>query len=130
VDPSYCASTSGESFTNLSSLEETPHKSLLWPSETLPRLHATRSCNLEDDMKVFSPLVEVQHITPSLDKLWNDREGSKYDQFGGKKASSIFPNPKFSISEGVDLNATFDWKLSSVTKQVFCVSLCYVVSKK
>lgn len=117
VDPSYCASTGGESFTNLSSLEETPHKSSLWPGETLPRLHATRSCNLEDDMKVFSPLVEVQHITPSLDKLWNDREGSKYDQFGGKKASSMFPNPKFSISEGVDLNPTFDWKLSSVTKQ-------------
>ncbi|XP_057484234.1 LOW QUALITY PROTEIN: protein NEDD1-like [Actinidia eriantha] len=73
--------------------EETPLRSNLWTGGSLARLHAPRSYNFKDDMDVFSPLVEVQPITPSLDKLWNEQEG------------------------GSDLHPIFDWKSSSTSIQ-------------
>ena len=102
--------------------DETPLKSNLWTGGSLARLHAPRSYNFKDDMEVFSPLVEVQPITPSLDKLWNEREGAKKDLLVDKKPNMLFPssNRRFPLSEegGSDLHPIFDWKSSSTSIQV------------
>jgi protein NEDD1 len=102
--------------------EETPQRSHLWTGGTLSRLHAPRSSyNFKDDMEVFSPLVDVQPITPSLDKLWDDHEGKKDHLLVDKKPSSLlFPSSsrRFPIPDdsGND-HPIFDWKSSSTSKQ-------------
>ncbi|XP_028059672.1 uncharacterized protein LOC114263355 isoform X6 [Camellia sinensis] len=73
-------------------------------------------------MKVFSPLVEVQPITPSLDKLWDQHEGAKKDHLRvDKKPSLLFPssNRRFPLSKegGGSDHPIFDWKPSSTSKQ-------------
>lgn len=106
------------------SAEETPQRSHLWPSGALARLHAPRSSyNFKDDMEVFSPLVEVQPITPSLDKLWDDNDGVKKDHLAiDKKPSSLlFPSSsrRFSYAEdGANDHPIFDWKTGSTSRQV------------
>ncbi|KAL5733144.1 hypothetical protein ACOSP7_032485 [Xanthoceras sorbifolium] len=110
---------------NLSSAEESPQRNHLWPggSSTLSRLHAPRSSyNFKDDMEVFSPLVEVQPITPSLDKLWDDHEGTKKDHLhiDKKPSSLLFPSSsrRFPYAEdGANDHPIFDWKSSSTSKQ-------------
>ncbi|KAJ8528449.1 hypothetical protein K7X08_022141 [Anisodus acutangulus] len=95
--------------------EETPIRSSLWKGGSLARLHAPR--NFKDDMEVFSPLVEVQPITPSLDKLWDDQEGFKKDF--DKKSSLLFPSLRFPlpVEGGNENRPIFDWKSSSLPKQ-------------
>ncbi|KAL8159878.1 hypothetical protein V2J09_001415 [Rumex salicifolius] len=89
---------------SLPTLEETtPQRNSLWPGGTLTRLHPTRTYNFKDDMEVFSPLVEVQPITPSLDKLWSENDGLKRQQVLDKKPSFLSP--------------LYDWKSGSTSKQ-------------
>ncbi|KDP44868.1 hypothetical protein JCGZ_01368 [Jatropha curcas] len=123
IEASSLTSTSNASASitpNLSLAEETPNRSHLWPSGTLARLHAPRSSyNFKDDMDVFSPLVDVQPITPSLDKLWDDHEGLKKDTVD-KKPSSLFPSSsrRFPFAEdGTTDHPIFDWKTSSTPRQ-------------
>ncbi|XP_010318071.1 protein NEDD1 isoform X3 [Solanum lycopersicum] len=100
----------------LSPSEETPIRSSLWKGGSLARLHAPR--NFKDDMEVFSPLVEVQPITPSLDKLWDDQEGFKKDF--DKKSSLLFPSSlrfPLPVEGGNENRPIFDWKSSSLPKQ-------------
>ncbi|CAK9143918.1 unnamed protein product [Ilex paraguariensis] len=102
---------------NLSTAEVTPIQSSIWTGGTLTRLHAPRS--YKDDMEVFSPLVEVQPITPSLDKLWDDQGGARKDH--DKKSSLLFPSSRrFPLSdEGAnDSNPIFDWKSTSTSRQL------------
>lgn len=105
--------------------DETPQRSQLWPTGTLSRLHAPRSTyNFKDDMEVFSPLVDVQPITPSLDKLWDGHNGANKKDFASldKKTSSLlFPSSsrRFPFSDdGANNHPIFDWKSSSTSKQV------------
>ncbi|KAK7816405.1 protein nedd1 [Quercus suber] len=107
-----------------STIEETPHRSHLRAGGTLARLQAPRSSyNFKDDMEVFSPLVDVQPITPSLDKLWDDHEGTKKDHLlvDKRPPSLLFPSStrRFPIADdsGND-HPIFDWKSSSTSKQV------------
>ncbi|CAN4105382.1 unnamed protein product [Withania somnifera] len=96
--------------------EETPIRSSLWKGGSLARLHAPH--NFKDDMEVFSPLVEVQPITPSLDKLWDDQEGFKKDF--DKKSSLLFPSSlrfPLPVESGNEDRPIFDWKSSSLPKQ-------------
>ncbi|EOY17995.1 Transducin/WD40 repeat-like superfamily protein isoform 2 [Theobroma cacao] len=107
---------------NLSSSEETPHRSHLWPGGALTRLHAPRSTyNFKDDMEVFSPLVDVQPITPSLDKLWDDHEGAKKEHLltDKKPSSLLFPSSRrFAFADdGASDHPIFDWKSSSMSRQ-------------
>ncbi|XP_009797656.1 protein NEDD1 [Nicotiana sylvestris] len=106
-------STSGT--LGLSPSEETPIRSSLWKGGSLTRLHAPR--NFKDDMEVFSPLNEVQPITPSLDKFWDDQEGFKKDL--DKRSSLLFPSLRFPlpVEGGNDNRPIFDWKSSSLPKQ-------------
>lgn len=114
AESSSFTATVGEPLTDLSSGETPRRNSLFTGGKILPRLHATRTYNFKDDMDVFSPIVDVQPITPSLDKLWNEPDESKKDQ----TISSLFPIRKFSHSEGVnDVHPIFDWKPSTVPKQ-------------
>ena len=108
-----------------STAEETPHRSHLRAGGTLARLQAPRSSyNFKDDMEVFSPLVDVQPITPSLDKLWDDNEGIKKDHLlvDKRPPSLLFPSStrRFPIADdsGND-HPIFDWKSSSTSKQVW-----------
>ncbi|XP_054798289.1 protein NEDD1 [Prosopis cineraria] len=114
------SSSSGlaSSILNVSSGEETPHRNHLWPGGNLSRLNAPRSSyNFKDEMEVFSPLVDVQPITPSL---W-DENGAKKDMFVDRKPSSLlfpsssrrFPNTE----EGSIDHPIFDWKSGSISKQ-------------
>ncbi|PSS33349.1 hypothetical protein CEY00_Acc03737 [Actinidia chinensis var. chinensis] len=121
---SILAASSGFISSSLNSFmtEETPLRSNLWTGGSLARLHAPRSYNFKDDMEVFSPLVEVQPITPSLDKLWNEREGAKKYLLVDKKPNMLFPssNRRFPLSEegSSDLHPIFDWKSSSTSIQL------------
>ncbi|XP_044508869.1 protein NEDD1-like [Mangifera indica] len=108
---------------NFSSTEETPQRSHLRPGGPLARLHAPRgSYNFKDDMEVFSPLVDVQPITPSLDKMWDNHEGAKKDHppVDKKTSSLLFPSSsrRFPFAEdGANDHPIFDWKSSSTSKQ-------------
>ncbi|XP_015876593.3 protein NEDD1 [Ziziphus jujuba] len=119
--------TTGSGFTSstlhVSAAEETPHRSHLWPGGTLSRLHAPRgSYNFKDEMEVFSPLVDVQPITPSLDKIWDDPDRSKKEHLliDKKPSSLLFPSSgrrfPFAEDSGSD-HPIFDWKPSSTSKQ-------------
>ncbi|XP_011036044.1 PREDICTED: uncharacterized protein LOC105133578 isoform X2 [Populus euphratica] len=107
---------------NLSLAEETPHRSHLWPG-TLTRLNPPRSSyNFKDEMEVFSPLVDVQPITPSLDKFWTDHEGLKKDNLpvDKKPSSLLYPSSsrRFPFAEdGTNDHPIFDWKSSSTSRQ-------------
>ncbi|KAH8497000.1 hypothetical protein H0E87_019642 [Populus deltoides] len=107
--------------TSVSGSEETPHRSHLWPG-TLMKLNPRSSYNFKDEMEVFSPLVDVQPITPSLDKFWDDQEGLKKDNLSvDKKPSSLlFPSSsrRFPFQEdGTNDHPIFDWKSSSTSWQ-------------
>ncbi|CAJ1970942.1 unnamed protein product [Sphenostylis stenocarpa] len=112
--------TSGSGFPNILSAptaEETPQRNHLWPGGTLSRLHAPRgSYNLKDDMEVFSPLVDVQPLTPSL---W-DENGIKKDNLFSDRKPMLFPSSsrRFSSSEeGISDHPISDWKSGSSSKQ-------------
>ncbi|KAL3820303.1 hypothetical protein ACJIZ3_006208 [Penstemon smallii] len=94
-------SGSASSSYSLTSSEVTPLRSSLLTGGALARLNAPKSYNFKDDMEVFSPLVEVQPIAPSLDKLWDDHDGPKKDQ----DTKPSFQSPMF------------DWKSNSSSKQ-------------
>ncbi|XP_023537038.1 protein NEDD1-like [Cucurbita pepo subsp. pepo] len=107
-----------ETSSTISTAEETPHRSHLRPGGSLTRLHAPRSnYNFKDDMEVFSPLVDVQPITPSLDKLWDDQNGLKKDHpFDKKPLPLLFPSSSrrfSSIEDGPSDHPIFNWKSSS-----------------
>ncbi|KAL1172182.1 hypothetical protein V6Z11_A05G332500 [Gossypium hirsutum] len=107
---------------NLSSSMETPHRSHLWPGGTLTRLHAPHSkYSLKDDMDVFSPVVDVQLITSSLDKLWDIHEGAKKEHLLADKrpSSLLFPSSRrFAFADdGAGDHPIFDWKSSSISQQ-------------
>lgn len=93
--------------------EETPLRSSFRIGGSL-RLHPTRG--IKDDMEVFSPLVDVQPITPSFDKLF---EGTKNDF--NKKSALLFSSsrkPLVGIDEGSNRPLNFDWKPTSTSVQV------------
>ncbi|XP_057980923.1 protein NEDD1-like [Malania oleifera] len=108
---------------HLSTAEQTPHRNSLWLGGTLTRINPPRSSyNFKDDMEVFSPLVEVQPITPSLDKLWNDNDSAKKDHLLADKrpSSLLFPSPsrRFPFADdGGNDRPIFDWKSSSTSRQ-------------
>ncbi|XP_027331322.1 protein NEDD1 isoform X2 [Abrus precatorius] len=116
---SITASSSGymSSILNASTAEETPQRNHLWPGGTLSRLHAPRgSYNFKDDMEVFSPLVDVQPLTPSL---W-DENGPKKDNLFADRKPLLFPSSsrRFPNSEdGISDHPISDWKSGSTSKQ-------------
>ncbi|KAF7134967.1 hypothetical protein RHSIM_Rhsim08G0019600 [Rhododendron simsii] len=106
---------------NSSKTVETPLKSTLWGGGALARLNASRTYNFKDDMEVFSPLMEVQPITPSVNKLLEGHEALKKDHLlVDNKPSALFlsSSKRYSPSEegGSDLHPIFDWKASSTSK--------------
>ncbi|KAG9149493.1 hypothetical protein Leryth_020519 [Lithospermum erythrorhizon] len=118
---SFSAGSSGSvsSTLNLHMSEETPIRSSLLTAGSLTRLQAPSNYNFRDDMELFSPVVDVQPITPSLDKIWDERGGVKKDL--DIKSSLLFPSRRFNLSEdgGNDSNPIFNWKSSSASKQVY-----------
>lgn len=111
------------SMLHASTAEETPQRSHLWPGGSLARLHAPRTTyNFKDEMEVFSPLVDVQPITPTLDKIWDDHDKSKKEHLIMDKKPSSFSFPssrRFPLAEeGGNDHPIYDWKPSSTSKQV------------
>lgn len=111
----------------MSTAEETPHKNHLWTGGTLSRLKAPHTAynNFKDDMEVFSPLVDVQPITPSLDKLWDGHDEARKDHLSAdrKPTALLFPSSirRFPFADDVGSNSShpvFDWKTSSTPRQV------------
>ncbi|KAJ6798799.1 protein NEDD1 [Iris pallida] len=115
---SLTASTSGPISTtpSLSAAEETPQGNRLWPSGSLSKLQALRpSYNLKDDMDVFSPLVDVQPITPSLGNWWNDNDEAKKSTAAIDKKSTL---PRFPFTgDNTEHHPISDWRSTMVTKQ-------------
>ncbi|KAF6161107.1 hypothetical protein GIB67_007748 [Kingdonia uniflora] len=117
----YSTSSSG-SISSLypSSAEETPHGNRLWPSETLSRLQAPHTISFKDDMEVFSPLVDVRPITPSLEKGLDDLEdGRKYNSSVDKKPTDlIFPSSirRFPFTDE-PINKIFEYNPTSTSRQ-------------
>ncbi|KAI0502354.1 hypothetical protein KFK09_017302 [Dendrobium nobile] len=119
---SVIASTSGSMpFTLVSSAEETPLRSSLWRGGSLAKLQAPRgNFNLKDDMDVFSPLVDVQPITPSLGTLWDDHDEVKKDSVLLDKKSLAFPNTsrRFPFTDGdSDSHKISDWRSNTSSNQ-------------
>lgn len=120
------SSLSGSSSSSISSAlcsstvsEETPLKSRLWPGGSLSKLHAPRSdYNLKDDMDVFSPLVDVQPITPSLGN-WFDSDSKKDTSTIEIKPSGLPANiSRFPFIESKsDAHPITDWRSSIASKQ-------------
>ncbi|KAG9445537.1 hypothetical protein H6P81_011665 [Aristolochia fimbriata] len=122
-DSSVSTTTSGGVISSTShlSVEETPQRNHLWTGGALGRLQATRTgFNFNDDMDVFSPLVEVQPIAPSLGHWWDDKEEVKKDNGVGDKKSTVLPSSsrRFAFSEDGDTDHPIsDWKSYSITRQ-------------
>ncbi|XP_010923208.3 protein NEDD1 [Elaeis guineensis] len=118
---SLTTSTSGSTSTT-PTVEVTPQRSRLWTGGSLAKLQAPRSSyNLkDDDMDVFSPLVDVQPITPSLGNWWDDHDEAKKVNVPGEEKSAAFPSSvrRFPYSEGsTDSHPISDWRSSSTSKQ-------------
>ncbi|KAK8962983.1 hypothetical protein KSP40_PGU005030 [Platanthera guangdongensis] len=116
------SSSSGSiSTTLLSTAEETLIRSSLWRGGTLSKLQAPRgNFNLKDDMDVFSPLVDVQPITPSLGSLWDDHDDEKKDSVLLEKKSLAFPGTsrRFPFTDGdTDSHRILDWRSNTASKQ-------------
>ncbi|KAF8052426.1 hypothetical protein N665_1561s0014 [Sinapis alba] len=89
---------------NVSSAEQTPNRTHLWPGAPLGRLHALRaSDSFNDDMRVFSPIVDVSSV-----EKWADSEvgfNNKDHLFDDKKPSSLlFPSASKGFPFGDDGN--------------------------
>ncbi|MQL85510.1 hypothetical protein Taro_018025 [Colocasia esculenta] len=117
------ATTSGSVSTasHVSAAEETPLRSQLWPGGSLSRLQAPRNnFSLKDDMDVFSPLVDVQPITPSLGNWWDEHDETKRDGLAGEKKSTLFHSTtrRFAPSEGnSDVHPISDWRSEPLSAQ-------------
>lgn len=107
--------------------EETPLKSRLWPGGSLSKLQAHRSdYNIKDDMDVFSPLVDVQPITPSVGNWWDDSDAKKDTAPIDKKTSELPASlRRFPFTESNnDPHPISDWRSSTASKQV-----CYITTQ-
>lgn len=106
----------------LSASEVTPFRSQIWTGGSLLKLQAPRNSHkLKDDMDVFSPLVDVQPITPSLGNWWDDKDEAKKDGIAGEKRSTLFSSSirKHSYAEGnLDSHPISDWRSNSSSDQV------------
>lgn len=72
-------------------------------------------------MDVFSPLVDVQPITPSLGNWWDEHDEAKKDSALADKKSTLFSTStrKFAFNDGnIDGHPISDWRTSSNSKQV------------
>ncbi|XP_051123064.1 protein NEDD1 [Andrographis paniculata] len=100
---------------NFSTSEETPLRSSLLTGRPL-RLHAS-SRTFKDEMEVFSPLVEVQPMTASIDKFWEKDDGSKKEL--DRKPSFLLNSRRFGFSDkgANDSLPISDWKSGSAAKQ-------------
>ncbi|XXG45337.1 hypothetical protein AAC387_Pa02g0448 [Persea americana] len=121
IDASPLTTTSSGS---ISTAEVTPQRNHLSTGGGLSRLHPPRSSfNVSDDMEVFSPLVDVQPITPSLSNWWNDQDETKKDNATNEKksASLVFPSSgrKFPYTEegNMDSHQISDWKSNPALRQ-------------
>ncbi|GKV28376.1 hypothetical protein SLEP1_g37444 [Rubroshorea leprosula] len=114
--------TSSSGFSSIfssSATEETPQRSHVLLDGKLARLKAPHtSYNFKDDMDVFSPLVNVEPITPSM---WDDPEEAKKDHlaFDKKPSSLFFPSAsrRFLAEDGASDHPISDWKSSSASTQ-------------
>ncbi|KAG1337820.1 protein NEDD1 [Cocos nucifera] len=114
--------STGGSISSTPTVEETPQRSRLWTGGSLAKLQAPRSgYNLkDDDMDVFSPLVDVQPIMPSPGNWWDDHDEAKKGNVPGEEKSASFPSSvrRFPYSEGsTDSHPISDWRSSSISKQ-------------
>ncbi|KAH6769184.1 hypothetical protein C2S51_014520 [Perilla frutescens var. frutescens] len=110
-NPSHASSV----FTSSAS-KELPKSGNLLTNRILARLHAPQN-NAKDDMEVFSPIVEVQPLRPSFDKLWDNHDGSEKDQ--DRKPAFLFPSRRFGLSEegASDTNPIPEWRSNSASQQ-------------
>ncbi|XP_072970860.1 protein NEDD1 [Typha angustifolia] len=125
---SLTTNTSGSASTTLnpSAAEETPHRGRIFTGGFLSKLQAPRgSHNLKDDMDVFSPLVDVQPITPSLGNWWDDHDQTKKDNIVDKKPILLpTSTKKFQLNEGnADVHPISDWRSISSSRQDDAMSL-------
>lgn len=115
----------------LSTAEDTPQQNHLSVTGVLARLQAPHSSyNYNDDMDVFSPLVEVHPITPSLGHWWDDHDDSKKENIQGDSKSKFQPPPPgkfFATDDGnTDFHPISDWKSISSSLQVW--SFCFLIN--
>lgn len=69
---------------NLGRLSDGTRMGQMWTNGSVTRLQTPRSAyGADDDMEVFSPLVEVQPITPSLSNTWDENYDFRRDLSSG-----------------------------------------------
>lgn len=136
---SSAASTSGVSMasvlTRSSPAEESQGGNHLLTSGTISRLQTRNNFTFKDDMEVFSPLADVQPITPSVGSSWDNRDDQKKDGALGDNfrkltrvsspSSTVRRFP--SIEElGTDSYLSFERKLNLRQVHIF---ICFLTRK-
>lgn len=109
--------SSASSVMSSSASEEQPRVGSSLINRNLTRLHAPHN-DVKDDMEVFSPIVEVQPLTPSFDKLWDSHDGPEKDK--DRNPGFVLPSRRFglSVEAASDENPIFNTRSSSASKQV------------
>ena len=75
----------------------------------------------KDDMDVFSPLADVQPITPSLGNWWDDKDETKKDAAPSDNNPTLlsFSTTRFPFTEGnAHPHPISDWKTNAASSQV------------
>lgn len=85
-------------------------------------LHAPHTnYKFKDDMDVFSPLADVQPITPSLGNWWDDKDEAHKESAPNGNNSMLFSTctRRFPFTEGNTLaHAVSDWRMTATSNQV------------
>lgn len=99
---------------------ETPLRNRLFPGGSLSKLQAPRTnYSIKDDMDVFSPLADVQPITPSIRSQFDDHDEARKDSATVNKRSALYAASVRRYVEGnMDPHPISDWTSNLTSRQV------------
>ncbi|KAH7672812.1 protein NEDD1 protein [Dioscorea alata] len=98
---------------------ETPLRNRLFPGGSLSKLQAPRTnYSIKDDMDVFSPLADVQPITPSIGSQFDDHDEARKDSATVNKRSALYAASVRRYVEGnMDPHPISDWTSNLTSRQ-------------
>ncbi|KAJ0984040.1 hypothetical protein J5N97_002396 [Dioscorea zingiberensis] len=99
--------------------DETPLRSRLFTGGSLSKLQAPRiNYSIKDDMDVFSPLADVQPITPYVGNQFDDHDEARKDNATVSKKSSLYASSVRRLVEGgIDPHPISDWTSNLTSRQ-------------
>eukprot|EP01018_Ginkgo_biloba_P012173 Gb_17227 [translate_table: standard] len=102
----------------------------LWTNGTMSRLQTRNNFSFKDDMEVFSPLVDVQPITPSVASYWDNRDDLKKEGGLGDNSRKVAWNPsppsairRFPSIEELSSESYLNFDRRSISTQIYTALL-------